>query len=209
YSTPFANTLAKHLHDLCTPDTQIAFLCCPTTFVAFQHQNPLKGARLLEYDQRFAVLSPGQFVPYDLDEPEDVPESLKGTVEIAVVDPPFLNEITNAKVAQTLRLILHPTRGRLLLLTSTSIEDVIRQVYAEPPLGPLKKARMEVQHGRLANDFACWGTWEGVENWGEKEGEYTHRGEGWREGDAEGAERTHLSTSGKKSALDGKETEKP
>lgn len=53
----------------------------------------LENVKLLEYDQRFAVLSPKQFIPYDIDEPEDVPESLLGKVEIAVADPPFLNEV--------------------------------------------------------------------------------------------------------------------
>jgi hypothetical protein len=56
----------------------------------------LENAKLLEYDQRFAVLSPRQFIPYDIDEPEDVPEYLNGTVEIVVADPPFLNEVCSS-----------------------------------------------------------------------------------------------------------------
>jgi hypothetical protein len=32
-------------------------------------------------------------VPYDIDEPENIPEELKGTVDIAIADPPFLNEV--------------------------------------------------------------------------------------------------------------------
>lgn len=61
--------------------------------MAFQHTNPLDGARLLEYDQRFAVLAPKKFIPYDVDEPDDFPESLRGSVDIVVTDPPFLNEV--------------------------------------------------------------------------------------------------------------------
>jgi len=53
----------------------------------------IDNAKLLEYDQRFAVLSPKQYIPFDLDEPDDFPESLRGSVELAVVDPPFLNEV--------------------------------------------------------------------------------------------------------------------
>lgn len=34
----------------------------------------------------------GHFVRYDLEE-ENVPEGIKGTVELAIVDPPFLNEV--------------------------------------------------------------------------------------------------------------------
>jgi len=78
---------------MCTETTNIAFLCCPTAFVAFQHMKPLRTARLLEYDQRFSILSPRQFFPYDMNEPEVFPEELKGKVDIAVIDPPFLNEV--------------------------------------------------------------------------------------------------------------------
>lgn len=74
----------------------MAFVCCPTAFVAFQHAHPLKGARLLEYDTRFAVLAAKHYVHYDLDEPDDFPTSLQGAIDIAVVDPPFLNEVTFA-----------------------------------------------------------------------------------------------------------------
>lgn len=73
--------------------SMVAFLCCPTAFVAFQHTNPLDGARLLEYDQRFAVLAPNKFILYDIDEPDDFPDALRGSVDIAVLDPPFLNEV--------------------------------------------------------------------------------------------------------------------
>ena len=93
YTETFANRLAETLHSQCDSTTKVVFMCCPTAFVAFQHKKRLDNAMLLEYDQRFAVLSPKQFVPYDLDEPDVFPESLKGSVEIAVVDPPFLNEV--------------------------------------------------------------------------------------------------------------------
>ncbi|KJA13626.1 hypothetical protein HYPSUDRAFT_195691, partial [Hypholoma sublateritium FD-334 SS-4] len=170
YSEKSANSLAAHLHALCTPATQIAFLCCPTAFVAFQHRAALPGARLLEVDQRFAVLAPRQFVPYDIDEPADVPAALHGAVEIAVADPPFLNEVTNAKLRTTLRKILHPTKGRLVLLTSTSVEEVLAKVYDAPPLGPLRRTAFDPEHGQLANSFACWGSWAGAESFGLEEG---------------------------------------
>lgn len=34
----------------------------------------------------------GQFVHYDL-EADNIPDTIKGTVELAVVDPPYLNEV--------------------------------------------------------------------------------------------------------------------
>ena len=84
-------------------------MCCPTVFVAFQHMKRLDNAMLLEYDQRFAVLSPKQFIAYDLDEPDIFPESLKGSVELAVVDPPFLNEVNHTTQSKNLLLADFPS----------------------------------------------------------------------------------------------------
>ncbi|KAF9466958.1 putative N6-adenine methyltransferase-domain-containing protein [Collybia nuda] len=166
YSTAFATRLARYVRSLCTTSSTVAFMCCPTAFVAFQHTNPLEGARLLEYDQRFAVLAPKKFIPYDLDEPDDFPEVLRGSVDVVVVDPPFLNETTNKKIIKTVLQILHPTRGKLLLLSSPSIEKILHRLYDKEPIGPLHRTSLTVEHGELANDFACWGSWEGAQDIG-------------------------------------------
>ncbi|KAK7468307.1 Protein-lysine N-methyltransferase efm5 [Stygiomarasmius scandens] len=169
YSTQFATTLAESIHSLCEPNSTIAFLCCPTAFVAFQHEYSYKNAYLLEFDQRFSVLAPKLYIPYDLDEPDVFPDSLREKVDLAIVDPPFLNEITNKKLTQTLRQILHPARGKLLIITSTSAEPILEKVYTEAPLGPLRKTALDVEHGQLANDFASYGSWKGAEKFGMEE----------------------------------------
>ncbi|KAF5355864.1 hypothetical protein D9756_004336 [Leucocoprinus leucothites] len=166
YSTSFANRFADLIDELePSPEASIGFICSPTAFVAFHHLHPRPKTRLLEVDQRFAVLASRQYVPYDLNEPDIFPAELKESFDLVVVDPPFLNEITNVKVCQTLRQVLKPT-AKLILLTSTSIEDVIEKLYSVPPLGPMKKTALKVEHGQLANDFACWGSWEGAETFG-------------------------------------------
>jgi len=165
YTTPFAMRFAEILHSLCTPTTSIAFLCCPTAFVAFQHTKPLKNARLLEVDGRFGVLAPRHYVPYDMEEPTALPASLTEAVDIAVIDPPFLNEYTNVNVVKTLRQILRPS-AKVIVLTSSSITEILERLYDSPPLGPLRRTKIEVLHGQLRNDFACWASWEGSEELG-------------------------------------------
>jgi len=164
YSTKFATQLSKLVRSLCAETSVVAFLCCPTVFVGFQHTNPLPGARLLEYDQRFGVLSPDQFVRYDIDEPNSIPAALLSNVDVVVADPPFLNEVTHLKLTQTLRLIMRP-EAKLILLTSTSVREVLDRLYVDPPLGPLVETSLQVEHGQLANDFKCWGSWEGAATW--------------------------------------------
>lgn len=134
--------------------------------MAFQHTNPLDGARMLEFDERFIVLAPSKVIHYDLDEPDVFPEDLRRDVDVVVVDPPFLNETTNRKLIQTIRQILHPQRGKLILITAPSIESVLHQLYNEPPIGPLRLTSLDPEHGGLANEFRCWGSWEGAEEFG-------------------------------------------
>lgn len=91
YSTAFAHRLADSLAHLRSP--RLAFLASPTAYVAFQHLHPQSNTLLLEYDARFDVLPGSGFVKWDLFDPDRLPESARGTVELAVVDPPYLNEV--------------------------------------------------------------------------------------------------------------------
>ena len=93
YSARFARRLARAIHGLVQPSSTIAFMCCPTAYVGFQHEYAHEGARLLEFDPRFELLGREQYVRYDLNEPEKLPSSIRGKVDAAVVDPPFLNEV--------------------------------------------------------------------------------------------------------------------
>ncbi|GAA5970107.1 hypothetical protein JCM8115_001242 [Rhodotorula mucilaginosa] len=161
YSASFATRFSRFLYSLCTPQTRIAFLSCPTAYIGFQHENTLPDAWLWEYDTRFKLVAGDKFVHYNLEEPEQYPEELRGTVDIAIADPPFLNEVTNRYFATTLQSLLKPD-GKLILLTSTSVSSILPKVYSEPPIGPLRRTTMEVEHagGRLQNDFACWASWD-------------------------------------------------
>ncbi|GAA5879639.1 hypothetical protein JCM1840_000597 [Sporobolomyces johnsonii] len=166
YSTSFASHLCRFIRSFATPSTRIAFLCCPTSYVAFQHQNPLPDVWLLEYDGRFGLVGQDKFVHYDLEEPDKIPQSLRGTVDIAIADPPFLNEITNRHLSAALKHLLKPS-GKLILLTSTSVES-LPQIYAAPPIGPLHETSLRVEHANgIQNEFRVWTSWRFE---GEREG---------------------------------------
>ncbi|KIM78231.1 hypothetical protein PILCRDRAFT_75814 [Piloderma croceum F 1598] len=178
YTTPFAHRLAEAVHTVIPAPTErsnIAYICCPTGYIASQNLYQSATPLLLEYDQRFAVAaasSGGHFIHYDLEE-DTLPDTIKGTVELAIVDPPFLNEgstedlfVTNRHLARALKQVLHPTKGKLVLITSTSV-TCLSEVYGSvPQLGPLRLAKLQPEHVGLKNDFACWTTWEGGEGFG-------------------------------------------
>jgi len=168
YTTHFAHQLAEAVHEIVPSPTEhsnIAYICCPTGYIASQKLYPSKTTLLLEYDQRFAVAAAscgGHFVPYDLTE-DNIPNALVGTVELAIVDPPFLNEVTNRHLARDLMQLLHPTKGKLVLITATSVTCLLEVYDRVPQLGPLRLSELQPEHVGLRNDFACWTTWEGGE----------------------------------------------
>ncbi|GAA5942634.1 protein-lysine N-methyltransferase [Sporobolomyces koalae] len=165
YSAAFASQLCKFIYSFATPSTRIAFLCCPTSYVAFQNQNPLPDVWLLEYDGRFGLLG-SKFVHYDLEEPDKIPATLFNSVDIAIADPPFLNEITNQHLSKGLQNILKPD-GKLILLTSTSVTS-LPKIYSQAPIGPLNETSLRVEHaGGIQNEFRVWTSWKFE---GEREG---------------------------------------
>ncbi|KAF9042156.1 putative N6-adenine methyltransferase-domain-containing protein [Panaeolus papilionaceus] len=167
YSDAFSERLAKALNKLCDPSTKIAFMCCPTAFVGFQHFHNHPNAVLMEYDERFSVLSPTQFVRYDLNEPDVFPESLRESFDIVVADPPYLNEKTNVKLKKTVDQIIKPSTGKLVILSSTMVEKILHSLYDGSPIGRLRRTAMQVEHAnQLGNDFAIWGSWDGAEDFG-------------------------------------------
>lgn len=166
YSDAFSKQLSIALHSLCDqlaqPDAsqKIAFLCCPTAYVGFQHHSQHPGARLLEYDHRFESFAGSAYTHYNLYEPEaNLPEELIGSVDVAVCDPPFLNAATNECIAKTLRRLLRPD-GKVVLLTSTSVAHLLPTIYDAPPIGPLYETKIQVEHaGGISNEFAVWTNW--------------------------------------------------
>jgi hypothetical protein len=58
-------------------------------------------------------------------------------------------------------------------MTSTSITPVLERLYDVSPVGPLRRTQVQVVHSKLRNDFGCWGSWEGAEDFG--------AGEDWEE----------------------------
>ncbi|EPQ27711.1 uncharacterized protein PFL1_04849 [Pseudozyma flocculosa PF-1] len=182
YTQSFTEQLAHLIHHLVYPSQAegseetstrktIAFLCSPTAYVGYHHfispssSKMTTTTKLLEYDTRFELLAPGDFVKYDLHDPLNLPSDLEANVDLCIVDPPFLNLDTNLKIAQTVRRIKRPGRdGKVLLITGDSIVEQVKDLYLDdlaqqqqqPPHGGMKRLDIEVQHRGLANEFGAW-----------------------------------------------------
>lgn len=119
--------------------------------------------KLLEFDPRFALVAGSSFTQWDLNHPLDGIDALRGMIDFVVVDPPFLNEVTNEAFATCLEAILAPG-GRMLLLTSTSVTNLSRiykGVLQEGITELLETSeRLQVAHaGGIANGFGSWLSW--------------------------------------------------
>jgi EEF1A lysine methyltransferase 1 len=71
------------------------------------------SAVCLEYDTRFQIFGQS-FVPYDYNQPLNLPAELEGAFDIVVADPPFLSEECLRKTALTVRYL---TKKNVILCT--------------------------------------------------------------------------------------------
>jgi len=67
----------------------------------------------LEFDRRFSCFE-DNFIFYDYNEPVALPDELKESFDLVVVDPPFLSEECLQKTAQTVHYL---TTKKILLCT--------------------------------------------------------------------------------------------
>lgn len=131
---------------------------------------------LLEIDERFTVAARhGGFIRYDFNVPLKglAPLAEDEGVDMVVIDPPFLNEKTTDRVAQSVHYLLGASplaksrEASILLLTGDSIAGYAKDVYPLPEVEgqgvrePLRRTPLVVEHegGRLSNEFGAWCSW--------------------------------------------------
>lgn len=105
---------------------------------------------LFEFDTRFDVYG-RQFIHYDYSKPEEfrLSEELKGTVDMIVVDPPFLSEECLTKTLETVRFLLK-SGGKVVLCTGLVMVEIAKKDGLE-----LTTFHPGHQNG-LSNDFRCY-----------------------------------------------------
>jgi hypothetical protein len=85
---------------------RIACISCPTLYRQLKSSMPHNcSAVCLEYDTRFRIFGK-DFVPYDYNQPLDLPPEFEGAFDIVVADPPFLSEECLRKTALTVRYLM-------------------------------------------------------------------------------------------------------
>ena len=152
-----------------TSSTRIAIISAPSVFV--QLHNMLSGAgdkadrpsiTLLEHDSRFNVFP--DFVYYDFEQPTKLDPAMKGIYDRLLVDPPFLSDDCQTKVAMTVRWLAKPAQkqatiadgARLVVCTGERMEPVIHRLYPG-----IRTTTFEPAHAHgLGNEFRTYANYE-------------------------------------------------
>ena len=156
YEEETATTLASEVASAAGAEGRVAFVSCPTALSAFlkRHSESPVSHVLLEYDERFRAAHPAQFVPYDYKEPLALPESLRGAFAVVILDPPFLSEECQVKMALTARWLGTPD-AKILVCTGAVMEDAVQRLFHAKP------TQFRPKHANnLANDFRCYANYQ-------------------------------------------------
>ncbi|KAF9362138.1 EEF1A lysine methyltransferase 1 [Mortierella sp. AD094] len=152
YSEETSEKLAQEILNNTDANSIVCCISSPTAYVKLMSMNPpnTNNLFLFEYDTRFDVYG-RQFIHYDYSKPEEfrLSEELKGTVDMIVVDPPFLSEECLTKTLQTVRFLLK-NGGKVVLCTGLVMVEIAKKDGLE-----LTIFHPGHQNG-LSNDFRCY-----------------------------------------------------
>lgn len=159
YSDDTADTLARALLDGATADTVICIASAPSVFAAVRkmaskNELPTKNIYLLEYDSRFAVMAgKDRFFVYDYKKPTELPQQLLGKCDRLLIDPPFLEEDCQTKLAIAAKQLLRDIDDSLLVsCTGERMKEVVFENY---PGVRISTFLPEHKNG-LQNEFRCY-----------------------------------------------------
>ena len=68
--------------------TCIAFLSTPSIYFSLKNKALKANSKCFDYDQKFA--KDPNYVFYDFNKPEDIPEEFHNKFDLIVIDPPFI-----------------------------------------------------------------------------------------------------------------------
>ncbi|KAG0046506.1 hypothetical protein BGZ83_008341 [Gryganskiella cystojenkinii] len=161
YDDETAEKLASEIFEQTTDDQIVCCISSPTAYVAAMLNDKAKARKqnmyLFEFDTRFDVYG-RQFIHYDYNHPKQfrLSDDLAGKVDMIVVDPPFLSEECLTKTMETVRHLLKPKTGKVVLCTGLVMAKVASESRSD-----LKITDFHPGHRNgLSNDFRCYANYD-------------------------------------------------
>ncbi|KAI8603533.1 putative N6-adenine methyltransferase-domain-containing protein [Dissophora ornata] len=152
YDDATSEKLAREILNNTDSNSVVCCISSPTAYVKLMSMNPpsTNNLFLFEYDSRFDVYGK-QFIHYDYSRPLEfrLSEELKESVDMIVVDPPFLSEECLTKTLETVRHLMKKG-GKAVLCTGLVMLEIAKKDGLE-----LTTFHPGHQNG-LSNDFRCY-----------------------------------------------------
>ena len=102
-------TLEKHAKNCC-------FLSTPSIYFSLKDKAAKENSKVYDLDPAFEKRAPNNFILYDFNHPEQIPESEHKFYDFVVIDPPFITEEVWEKYRVAVEIILKPD-GKILAST--------------------------------------------------------------------------------------------
>ena len=110
---------------------EVAFLSTPSLYFSVSEQCRSRS-KIFEFDKKWS--SDSNFVFYDFNKPEELPESLWHTFDVAVVDPPFITEDVWIKYGRAVELLLRKhDESKVICTTIPENESVLNRIFSAKP----------------------------------------------------------------------------
>ncbi|KAG9321758.1 hypothetical protein KVV02_006758 [Mortierella alpina] len=152
YDDATSESLAREILDNSDSNSIVCCISAPTAYVKLMSLNPPNRQNhfLFEFDTRFDVYG-RQFVHYDYSKPLEfrLAQDLKGTVDLIVVDPPFLAEECLTKTLETVKFLLKEG-GKVVLCTGLVMAPIASKA------GLHLTTFLPAHQNGLSNDFRCY-----------------------------------------------------
>ncbi|KAG0503674.1 hypothetical protein HPP92_003746 [Vanilla planifolia] len=148
YNRETAETIVEEIGRIfASTSSAVACVACPTIYAYLKKIKPNIPVWLLEYDKRFEQYG-SDYVFYDYNLSEELPDQLRHSFKIVVADPPYLSKECLDKVAQTISYLAQPEEHFLLLLTGAVQTEAAAELLKVYPCG------FRPQHSnKLGNEF--------------------------------------------------------
>mmetsp|Transcript_23689 Transcript_23689/g.21052 ORF Transcript_23689/g.21052 Transcript_23689/m.21052 type:complete len:159 (+) Transcript_23689:52-528(+) len=104
-----------------------AFLSTPSIYFSLKDKEIKAKSKVFDFDEEFGKKDPSCFVKYDFNKVEEIPEELKGTFDMVVIDPPYITEEVWAKYAEASRFLLKEG-GLILGSTIDENEEMLKNM---------------------------------------------------------------------------------
>ncbi|OWR46905.1 hypothetical protein KGM_212814 [Danaus plexippus plexippus] len=152
YNESTVQALVKVIDKVVPDGGKVALISCPTLFVpAKRHIGSRIDVLLLEYDRRFEVHGT-DYMFYDFNFPEKLPDDLNHSFDLVVADPPYLSEECITKTSQTIKLL---GKEKIVVCTGAIMKDQVEKLLN------LKQWAFQPKHrNNLANEFCCYSNFD-------------------------------------------------